>query len=237
MNGFRGFSRETENFYIQLRSNNNKVWFNEHKDEFQRFVMDPVKDFVYHMGSLLKKISPKVIADPRVNGSIFRPYRDTRFSNDKTPYKTHLGIFFWEGKAPKMDCSGYYFHFEPPTMFLASGMHCFSKSRLELFRDSVVDSDLGPRLVGAVEQITSNPGYFVGGKHYKRLPRGYAAEGPIAEFLLYNGLYAMTEMKIPAEFYSADLPDYCFSTFEKLAPVHRWLTDAINREVELVDLG
>jgi uncharacterized protein (TIGR02453 family) len=233
MNGFKGFHKETVHFYIQLEKNNNKAWFNEHKKEFEKFVMDPAKDFVYHMGSLLKRLSPRVIADPRVNGSIFRPYRDTRFSNDKTPYKTHLGIFFWEGKAPKMDCSGYYFHLEPPKMFLASGMHCFSKSRLELFRNSVVAPEFGSRLVEVVQQVSKYSGYSVGGRHYKRLPRGYIADGELAEFLLYNGLYAMTEMKIPAEFYSGELLDYCFSVFEKLAPIHEWLTDMINRGADL----
>ncbi len=118
MNTFKGFSKGAVEFYLQLAKNNNKAWFDEHKSEFERQVMDVAKDFVYSMGSLLKELSPNVIADPRVNGSIFRPYRDTRFSNDKTPYKTHLGIFFWEGKGPKMDCPGYYFHLEPPIVFL-----------------------------------------------------------------------------------------------------------------------
>ncbi|MCX5862175.1 MAG: DUF2461 family protein [Deltaproteobacteria bacterium] len=54
----------------------------------------------YEMGRALKKMSPLVVADPRVNKSIFRAFRDTRFSKDKTPYKTHLGIFFWEGELP-----------------------------------------------------------------------------------------------------------------------------------------
>lgn len=237
MNTFRGFPKEAVEFYLQLAKNNNKAWFDEHKGEFERRVMDVAKDFIYSMGSLLKKLSPNVIADPRVNGSIFRPYRDTRFSNDKTPYKTHLGIFFWEGKGPKMDCSGYYFHLEPPIMFLGAGMHCFSKSRLELYRDSVVDEKLGPKLVKAVEQVSKNSGYSVGGHHYKKLPRGYSADGRAADLLLHNGLFAMVETDIPPEFYSEDLLEYCFARFKKMSPIHQWLTEIINRAPAVGNLG
>lgn len=228
MSGFTGFSKESVDFYIDLARNNSKSWFAERKSEFEKSVMDPAKDFVYSMGNLLKRLTPKIIADPRVNGSIFRPYRDTRFSKDKSPYKTHLGIFFWEGSAAKMECSGFYFHLEPPTLFLAAGMHCFSRSRLELYRNSVVDSDLGPKLVKAVEGVSKHSGYLVGGKHYKKLPRGYAAEGRLAELLLHNGLYAMTETDIPPELYSTDLLEYCFFGFQKMAPIHQWLTEMTN---------
>ncbi|MBI5248837.1 MAG: DUF2461 domain-containing protein [Desulfomonile tiedjei] len=229
MSGFRGFPKESVEFYVELAKNNNKAWFSEHKSAFEKSVMDPAKDFVYSMGNLLKKLSPNVIADPRVNGSIFRPYRDTRFSNDKTPYKTHLGIFFWEGKGPKMECSGYYFHLEPPTIFLAAGMHCFSRSRLELYRNSLADSEFGPEMVKAVERVSKNSGYSVGGKHYKKLPRGYTADGKAAELLLHNGLYAMTESDIPAELYSEDLLEYCLAGFKKMSPIHQRLTEMINR--------
>ncbi len=229
MNGFKGFPKECVDFYLELAKNNNKTWFDDHKSDYEKYVMDPAKDFVYSMGILLKKLSQDITADPRVNKSIFRLYRDTRFSNDKTPYKTHLGIFFWEGNGPKMEFSGYYFHLEPPTMFLAAGMHCFSRPRLELYRNYVIDSEFGPRLAEAVQSVTANSGYSVGGKHYKKLPRGYAAEGNTGELLLHNGLYAMTEMQIPTEFYSPDLLEYCFSAFKKMSPIHQWLTEMINR--------
>ncbi len=105
--GFRGFPRECVTFYAELARNNNKEWFSEHKSEFERYVMETARDFVYHMGNLLKEISPEIVADPRLDRSIFRHYRDTRFSKDKSPYKTHLGILFWEGNRAKMDCPGY----------------------------------------------------------------------------------------------------------------------------------
>lgn len=79
---FNGFSKESIQFYRDIKQNNNKLWFEGHKTEFERYVMNPAKDFVVSMGESLKTIAPNVHADPRVNKSIFRIYRDTRFSKD-----------------------------------------------------------------------------------------------------------------------------------------------------------
>jgi len=226
---FNGFPRECVQFYSELALNNNREWFNDHKDDFNKYVMEPAQDFVFEMGKLLQKLSPSIIADPRLDKSIFRPYRDTRFSKDKSPYKTHLGIFFWEGKRPKMDCPGYYFHLEPPTLFLAAGMHCFSKPLLEAYRDSVVDPKQGKELTKAVKQVLTKPDYSVGGKHYKKTPRGYDAGHENAELLLHNGLYAMTEADIPKQFYSEEILEYCLERFRGLSPIHKWLATMVAR--------
>lgn len=222
---FRGFPRECVDFYTELTQNNSKAWFDTHKNDFEKYVLGPARDFVAEMGRSLAKISPKINADPRVNRSIFRPYRDIRFSKDKTPYKTHLGIFFWEGSRAKMECSGYYFHLEPPTLFLAAGIHCFSPLLLGTYRDSVVDREHGSDLIKAIKQVSKLKGYSVGGTHYKKTPRGYDASHENAAMLLYNGLYVWTEDEIPSEFYSAQILDYCIDRFKKMSPLHKWLVD------------
>jgi uncharacterized protein (TIGR02453 family) len=228
---FRGFPRQCVDFYTELTQNNSKTWFDTHKSDFEKNVMGPARDFVSEMGRSLAKISPKINADPRVNRSIFRPYRDIRFSKDKTPYKTHLGIFFWEGSRAKMECSGYYFHLEPPTLFLAAGIHCFSPLLLGAYRDSVVDRKHGSELIKAIKQVSKLKGYSVGGTHYKKTPRGYDANHENAGMLLYNGLYAWTEDEIPSEFYSAQILDYCIDRFKKMSPLHKWLVEMTARAV------
>jgi len=112
---FNGFPRELIQFYQGLSRNNDKSWFNEHKDIYARHVIAPAQDFVVSMGERLRMLSPGIVADTRANGagSIFRIYRDLRFSKDKRPYKTFLGIFFWEGSGKKMENPGFYFHMEP----------------------------------------------------------------------------------------------------------------------------
>lgn len=226
---FKGFPEECVQFYVELSRNNTRQWFSDHKDDFNKYVLEPAQDFVFEMGKLLKRLSPRIIADPRLDKSIFRPYRDTRFSKDKSPYKTHLGIFFWEGSRPKMECPGYYFHLEPPTLFLAAGMHCFSKPLLETYRDSVVDPKHGRELTNAVKRVLKKPNYAVGGKHFKKTPRGYDGSHENAELLLHNGLYAMTEFDVPPQFYSEEILEYCFERFEHVSPVHEWLAAMAER--------
>ena len=84
MSGFNGFPPEAVTFFKELRENNNKTWFEVHNPDFQQFVLEPAQDFILEMGSKLKKLSPGIHAEPRVNKSIFRIYRDIRFSKDVT---------------------------------------------------------------------------------------------------------------------------------------------------------
>ena len=227
MSGFTGFPKELIKFYQNLAKNNSKQWFEKHRNEYEEFVLDPARDFVVEMGNRLRKIAPGINAIPKINQSMFKINRDVRFSKDKSPYKTNMGIWFWEGRGKRMECSGFYFHFEEQRLLLGTGFYMFDKNRLTLFRDAVVDKKRGSELVKAVKKVTGK-GYTVGGKHYKRIPSGYDVDHPNAEFLLYNGLHAMVEDKIPEAFYSKALVDYAFSHYQNMLPLHRWLMKIID---------
>lgn len=224
---FGGFPKECVKFYRELSSNNTKEWFDAHKPDFEKYILSPSRDFVLHMGERLATITPGIVADPRVNRSIFRPYRDTRFSKDKTPYKTHLGIFMWVGPLAKMDCPGYYFHIEPPILMLGVGNHCFSRPLLEMYRDAAVDPEQGPALREALEVIRARGDYEIGIKHYKQIPRGYDKNHPNADLLLFNGLTAAFSVPIPQELYSAAIEDFAFEKFQDMSPLVNWLLHMI----------
>lgn len=226
---FQGFSKKAVKFFRDLAKNNNKVWFQENKGLYQNQVQDPSREFVADMGSLLGTLSRGVVADPRVNKSLFRINRDTRFAKDKSPYKTHMGLWWWEGFGPRMDCSGFYFQLEPPKIMLGVGMHRLPKALLPAFRDSVAHPRHGPALVKAVNQVEA-AGYRVGSEHYKRVPRGFDPEHPRAELLRYNGLWAAIETKIPPEFYTAQLADWCLPHYQAMLPLHKWLLALTKRE-------
>jgi uncharacterized protein (TIGR02453 family) len=221
--GFDGFPRKGVEFLQQLAEHNDREWFSQHKDQYNEYLLTPARDFVTALGERLRKISPGIIADPRTDRSIFRINRDTRFAKDKSPYKTHLGIFFWEGNRPKMECPGFYFHLEPPTLMLAAGLYCFPKDLLETYRNAVVSPKQGPALAKAIREVTKPNGYEVGEIHYKKTPRGYDANHANAEYLLYNGLYVMVNEPVPQDLYSGKILDYCFDRFRLMAPLHRWL--------------
>ena len=218
---FDGFPRQCVTFWRQLKKNNDKVWFDAHRDDYEQHVKAPAQAFVAAMGERLIAISRTVEFEPRVNKSLFRINRDIRFSKDKTPYKTHMGILFWDG-GKRMACPGFYFQLDPARVLLAAGMHMFDKPMLQTYRDAVVHPKHGPALVRAIKKVEA-AGHSVMGKHYKRIPKGYDPEHKNAELLLHNGMGAMTEHPIPDELYSAELIDWCFTRYKAMAPLHTWL--------------
>jgi uncharacterized protein (TIGR02453 family) len=220
---FCGFTRETIRFFTALRKNNNKEWFERNRETYETQVMDPAKAFVTALGERLKTIAPRIVAAPKVNKSIFRINRDTRFSLDPAPYKTNLGIYFWDGLRSRMESSGFYFHLEPPNLILGGGMYLIPDNLLGRFRHAVVDPKSGREIGKIVAAIRTVPGMTIEGLHYKRVPAGFDPAHPNAELLKHRGLYGGSETGIPEEFLTARLVDYCFERYEPLAPLHRWL--------------
>jgi uncharacterized protein (TIGR02453 family) len=224
---FSGFTKETVRFFTGLKKNNNKDWFEKNREVYEKHVMEPAKAFVVAMGKRLRTIVPRIIAVPRVNKSIFRLNRDTRFSLDPTPYKTNLGIYFWEGGQTRMEAAGFYFHLEPPIVMLGGGFYMFPDPFVGRFRQAVVDPKRGRELTNIIADLEKLEGWSIGGQHYKRVPAGFDPSHPNAEILKHRGLYAGLEVRIPEEFYSAKLVDFCFERFQPLVPLHKWLVRLI----------
>ncbi len=226
MTEFNGFPQEIDEFFMDLQDNNNREWFNAHKRDYEDYVKQPACEFVVAMGEKLRNIAPRINAVPKINQSLFRLNRDTRFAKDKRPYKTDMGIWFWEGERKRMECSGFYLHFGEGKLMIGAGMYIIPRDMLEQYREAVVDKKLGPRLQKAVDHL-SNEGYAIKGQHYKKVPRGYDAAHKNVEYLLHNGLHAGNDIKTPKEFYSKTLLDYALARFEKMLPLHMWLMEAL----------
>ncbi|MGB5751152.1 MAG: DUF2461 domain-containing protein [Desulfobacterales bacterium] len=224
---FNGFSRQYFTFFNQLGKNNSKEWFEKHREGYDEFVLHPAREFVVAMGEKLRKIAPEVNAIPKINQSLFKINRDVRFSKDKSPYKTYMGVWLWEGDRNRMECSGFYLHVENKNLLIGVGIKMFSKPLLDRYRKAVVDKKLGAALKSAVKKITEK-GYLLDGKHYKKIPSGYDSEHPNAEYLLYNGLTARLEEKITDVFYSDALIDYAYSHYKNMLHLHRWLKKVLD---------
>ena len=226
---FRGFSKKGIAFLKKLKKNNTREWFQKHRQVYDNEVMGPARAFVEALGQRLQAISPKINFSPKVNQSIFRIARDTRFSPDKSPYKTHLGLYFWEGTRPRMECSGFYFHLEPPNLMLGTGIYIFPKDLLQVYRESVMDPEYGDELNDLLQSVLGAVKATLGGKHYKRFPAGLDASHPNAELLLHNGIYLGQERSLPDALYNESILDYCFDEFEAMSPLHRWLVNMSQR--------
>jgi uncharacterized protein (TIGR02453 family) len=220
---FTGFSKETLSFFRKLKRNNNKPWFDKHREEYDRFVLEPAKAFVVAMGEKFHREGIDVKAEPKLNRSIFRIYRDTRFSPDKTPYKTHLALFFWEGNLPRMESPGFYIHVEPSKILLGLGLYIFSPKQLTRYRNAVVNPEWGQDLAAILKKISQRKDFKIGEKHYKRIPSGFDSDHANAELLLYNGLHVWEETAIPEEFHSTKFVNYCWKKFSPFLPLHKWL--------------
>ncbi|MCB2226825.1 MAG: DUF2461 domain-containing protein [Desulfarculaceae bacterium] len=225
---FVGYSKKTVKFWQDLAKHNDKAWFEKNRKIYDDHVLAPNREFVTAMGSLLQGMAPQVKADPRVNKSMFRINRDTRFAKDKTPYKRHMGLWWWEGPGKRMECSGFYFQLEPPSVMLGVGMYCFPKEMLPAYRDAAASDKYGPALEKAMAKV-AEAGYELGGPRYKRVPRGYAKDHPRAELLKYDGVWAGKEFKIPPEFYTSELPDWCLPHYQAMLPIHQWLVAMTRR--------
>jgi uncharacterized protein (TIGR02453 family) len=182
-------------FLWKLKRNNNKEWFEAHREEFKSVVLEPAQEFVIVLGELLRTFVPGIIAIPKIDKSIFRLHRDVRFSKDKSPYKTNIGILFWEGERKKMECSGFYFHAEPDYIFLGAGLYMFPDNLLKKYREVLYNPDKAKEIDTIVKKLKKK-GYILGGKSFKRVPKGYDPEYPYSDYLLHNGIYFSEEIKI-----------------------------------------
>jgi uncharacterized protein (TIGR02453 family) len=225
---FNGFFKETLYFFETLKENNNKPWFDQNREIYDDYVIGPAKSFVVAMGARLKEIAPNTNADPRTNKSLFRINRDIRFSKDKSPYKTHMGLVFWDGDLPRMESSVFYFHLEPDRIMLGTGIYKFTRLQLEEYRNSVVHSRYGKELGKICKELTGK-GYDFGGKNYKKIPRGFNGEHENAALLLYDGMHVGKDFAIPKEFYSRDFLDFCLKPFKEMLPIQKWLSELTKR--------
>jgi uncharacterized protein (TIGR02453 family) len=225
MSIFTGFSRETTRFLAELGKNNSKSWFDEHRDEYERYYITPAKEFVEAVGPALREISPDVQAQPRVNGSIFRVNRDVRFSKDKTPYRDHIDMWFWDGEGRSSAISGFYLRIAATEVIVGAGAHGMDSDRLKQYRSAVADVGSGAQLVTAIAEAEA-AGYSVGGAHYKRLPKGYEnADEATGKLLRHNALFIDATVSTPEELRSDAFLDFCIAHWKKMSPVHRWLVD------------
>lgn len=227
MANFSGFPRQYFTFFNQLKKNNTREWFEKHRSDYDEYVLHPAREFVIEMGKKLRKIAPGVNAIPKINKSLFKINRDVRFSKDKSPYKTYMGIWLWEGGRKRMESSGFYLHVENKKLLIGVGIKMFPKPLLNRYREAVVDKKQGAALKSAVKKITDK-GYLIDGKHYKKTPRGFDAEHPHAPYLLFNGLTARVEEKVPDVFYSEAIIDYAYDHYKNMLPLHRWLRKSLD---------
>ncbi len=215
----------TVKFLLDLSKNNNKDWFAKNKSRFQNEFLIPASNFVVELGERIRDFAPNVFAIPQIDKSIFRLYRDMRFSKDKKPYKTNLGIYLWEGTKPRMECSGFYFHIEPGQIFWGSGIYKFSPDQLKKFREMISSPENAEELENILKEITKNSDYNIGGSELRKTPRGFDPSYNYKKFYLHTGLYAYCERKLSTELQANNILDITAKIFYDFNSLHNWLVE------------
>lgn len=211
-------------FFRELQRHNNRPWFEKNKARYERDVRDRLVDFVIAAGPRLKKISPHFVADGRpVGGSVFRIYRDIRFSRDKTPYKTAGAVHFphehRSGSAP-----GFYLHLEPGGVYSGVGMWHPDTAALGKVRDAIVAQPKRWTTVTTAKAFSKT--LTVEGRLLKVPPRGYPKDHPLVEDLKRTDFTAGRSFS-EKEACAADFLDRFIETCRAAAPFTKFLTDAL----------
>jgi uncharacterized protein (TIGR02453 family) len=229
MGEFKGFPGEGIQFLRDLGQNNIKTWFEAHKQTYLDVVQAPALALVVALGERLQARFPDVHYDTRTNGSgsLMRIYRDTRFSADKSPYKTNIAMVFASGTGKKMEAPGFGLQITPENVGLVAGMFGFPKPLLETYRQAVLDDKRGQALDEAAEAVRRAGNYTIEGEEYKRVPSGYDADHPRANWLKFTGLYAFAPEISLEVAQTPALVDAAMTHFVNMAPIQRWLAQAL----------
>ena len=221
---FTGFEPDAIQFLADLTVNNDRAWFQPRKADYERLLKQPLERLVVELGDRFEARGLPLQADPK--RSPFRIYRDTRFSKDKSPYKTHLGATFpWTGDGAADDHAhgnGGYFNFQPGEMYVGGGMWMPDKARLDAFRRLLVEEpDLvraaleEPGFVAAFGAVTAH-------EELKRVPAGLPADHPLANLLRMKDVVFGHRLD-DEQVLSPRLPDVLADAFEAGLPVLRLL--------------
>ena len=230
---FTGFRPAALTFLRALRKNNKREWFEANRAAYEREIKAPMKALVEELDVRFATLAPEFVGDPKT--SVFRIHRDIRFSQDKSPYKSHAALWIFHrapgrGVGQTVDGgAGFYYHLEPGASMVAGGLWMPPSPKLQMIRDAIVDD------VDAWEAIVLDKAFvkrFGGlteddpGVMLKRLPRGYAPGHPAERWLRFKS-FTVSRALSDAEATGAKVVDVAMKDYAAMLPFTRWLNRAM----------
>ena len=216
------FTPKTLSFLRSLKRNNDRAWFHANRDRYEAHVRTPMLTCIERLADDFPKFAPEVACDPKI--SMFRPWRDTRFSEDKSPLKTHVAATFPYRALGRMNGAGLYFEIAPRWVWIGGGVYAPDTSQLQALREHVAQHHR------KLDAIVTSAGFKrlggLQGDRMTRVPRGYAKDHPAAHYLQFKQFLGFREEG--AAF--ATRPDFykqLVATFKTLTPLVRFLNEPI----------
>jgi uncharacterized protein (TIGR02453 family) len=214
------FSAELFKLLRELKANNRRDWFQANKARYEEVVKGPALAFIEDLGYRLPEVAPHLVADEK---SMFRIYRDTRFAKDKTPYKTHVGIYFRHARAAEADTAGLYLHLEPRHVFLGAGIWHPQSPALKRLRDALVAHPDEWREA----KVAGEPAWHLAdGEALKRPPAGYSADHPLIEDLKRKS-FAIVSPLTQKDVTSRGFLDECTRRARSARPFMTFISEAL----------
>ncbi|EXI87136.1 MAG: hypothetical protein AW11_02746 [Candidatus Accumulibacter regalis] len=219
------FSKDSIAFLDDLAANNNRTWFEENRSQYEALVREPARQFIAEMAPLLETFAPHFRADPRKSGgSLMRVFRDTRFSRDKTPYKTNIGIQFRHATGKDVHAPGLYVHIASDECFLGVGCWHPDGDSLARIRDWIAHK---PERWFAVRDESGFVGeWTLSGESLTRPPRGYPADHEAIEDLKRKDFIAIANLS-PEQVLGKDFASTAGARFAAATPFLKFLCDAL----------
>ena len=216
-------------FLRALAKNNNKEWFEEHREEYETELREPMRDLIGEMNARMGRFAPEMGGDPK--RSMFRIHRDIRFSKDKSPYKTHAACWFHHRRATSRvgseadaGSAGFYFHLEPGRSMVGGGLWMPPRPQLNKLRDAIGEDPQGFDRVA--NGLTKRFGGLDDEAVLKRMPRGFPEDHAAAKWLRYQS-FTSGRMLDDADVTNPKLPELLAREFQGLLPLVRWLNSAL----------
>jgi uncharacterized protein (TIGR02453 family) len=223
------FSKKAFAFLKGLKKNNNKLWFEAHRADYENELREPMRFLIGEMDARMRKFAPEIGGDPK--RSMFRINRDIRFSKDKSPYKTNAACWFAHrksnakvGQEAEGGSAGFYFQIEPGQCMVGAGLWMPPRPQLNTIRDLIAEK---PKpFIKMVAGLKKFGGLDGDGATLKRMPRGYDENHPAAKWLKFQSFTA--GRVVPDSFAtSANLAAQLEREFKALLPLVRWLNGAL----------
>lgn len=213
------FTRKTLSFLRALKRNNDRDWFRARRPDYEQHVRQPMIELLAWLARDLRTFAPELVSDPKV--CLYRIYRDTRFSDDKSPLKTHVAAHFPSRAFLRSGGAGLYLEVAPQWVWIGGGLYMPSTPELQAIREQIAATH--PRL----HRLVTAPAFrrrvgALDGERLTRVPRGYAKDHPAAHYLQFKQFLAGREypaaLATSPRFYAELL-----AVFRAVAPVVRFL--------------
>ena len=221
------FSADFFDFFTDLKANNERDWFNANKPRYEASVMDPCLDFIAAMAEPIQTISLHFDAIPKkVGGSMFRIYRDTRFSKDKTPYKTNAGLHFRHNLSKTAHAPGFYLNLSLDSVFMGAGIWGPDSAALAKIRERIDKCPKDWLAITGADEIKNRFGGLREGNPLKRPPKGYDADHALIADLKKRSFIMMQDVDAK-KVVQDDFLEQVTDSFKAAAPLVKFLCGAL----------